>query len=163
MTSPPANIKIMVNKIISGGQTGVDRAALDAALELKIPCGGWCPKGRRAEDGIIPPHYPLEEASSSAYPVRTALNVQDADGTLVITWGSPQGGTALTIQLAQKYRRPYLMVDLSQEPNFITVREWLSQNKIQVLNIAGPRESEAPGIYKRAKLFLKELFASSKT
>ncbi len=162
MTNPSANIKIIVDKIISGGQTGVDRAALDAALELKIPCGGWCPKGRRAEDGVIPQHYPLEEASSSGYPVRTELNVQDADGTLIITLGSPQGGTALTIRLAQKYRKPYLMVDLTQEPNFVIVREWLSKNEIRVLNIAGPRENEAPGIYRRAKLFLQKLFSSSK-
>jgi hypothetical protein len=159
MKLSPRNWKI--KKIISGGQTGVDRAALDVALELGIPCGGWCPQGRRAEDGIIPLLYPLDEASSSAYPLRTELNVQDADGTLIITWSTPMGGTALTIKLAQKYRKPYLVVDLAQEANVALVREWLDHNKIQVLNIAGPRESEVPGIYAHTTLFLKRLFSSS--
>ncbi|MGB9700957.1 MAG: putative molybdenum carrier protein [Thermodesulfobacteriota bacterium] len=159
MNLPPRHLKI--KKIISGGQTGVDRAALDVALELGIPCGGWCPQGRRAEDGIIPFRYPLEEASSPAYPLRTELNVQDADGTLIITWSTPMGGTALTIKLAQKYRKPYLVVDLAQEANVILVREWLDHHKVQVLNIAGPRESEVPGIYGHTTLFLKKLFSSS--
>ncbi len=159
MKLSPRHLKI--KKIISGGQTGVDRAALDVALELGIPCGGWCPQGRRAEDGIIPLRYPLEEASSSAYPLRTELNVQDADGTLIITWSAPMGGTALTIKLAQKHRKPYLVVDLAQEANVTLVREWLNHNKIQILNIAGPRESEVPGIYGHTTIFLKRLFSPS--
>src|SRR5436305_1193025 len=83
--------------IFSGGQTGVDRAALDVALELGIPCSGWCPRGRRAEDGTIPPRYPLQETRSLAYPVRTRWNVRDSDGTLILTRGRPDRGTALTI------------------------------------------------------------------
>lgn len=159
MTKSLQNLKSKIRKIISGGQTGVDRAALDVALELGIPCGGWCPQGRRAEDGLIPLRYPLEEASSPAYPLRTELNVQDGDGTLIITWSTPTGGTALTIKLAQKHHKPYLLVDLAREVNVISIREWLIQNKIQVLNIAGPRESEAPGIYQHTALFLKKLFS----
>lgn len=147
----------MLEKIISGGQTGVDRAALDVALELGIPCGGWCPKGRRAEDGVIPDQYPLEESSSAEYPLRTGLNVQDADGTLILTWGSPKGGTALTIKLAQKHRKPYLMIDLSAEEDFSQVKAWIQKSKIRILNVAGPRESEAPGIYARAFYFLKKI------
>lgn len=161
MTLSPENQKIEIKKIISGGQTGVDRAALDVALELGIPCGGWCPQGRRAEDGVIPMRYPLEEASSPEYPLRTELNVQDADGTLIITWSTPMGGTALTIKLAQKHRQPYLIVDLSQEENVVLVREWLSRNKIQILNVAGPRESEVPGIYQRTSLFLRKLLGTA--
>lgn len=162
MTTSQANLKIEIKKIISGGQTGVDRAALDVALELGIPCGGWCPQGRRAEDGVIPFRYPLQETSSPEYPLRTELNVQDADGTLIITWSTPMGGTALTIKLAQKHHKPYLLVDLTQEANVALVREWLRQNEIQVLNVAGPRESEVPGIYMRAALFLRNLFATVK-
>lgn len=91
-------------KIISGGQTGVDRAALDAALQLGIPCGGWCPKGRKAKDGPIPDRYPLKETESGSYPVRTEMNVRDSDGTLILTWGRPTGGTALTVRLARRHK-----------------------------------------------------------
>ncbi|PSQ85488.1 MAG: molybdenum cofactor carrier, partial [Bacteroidetes bacterium QH_2_63_10] len=91
-----------MRKIISGGQTGVDRAALDAALAFNVPVGGWCPKGRRAEDGQIPDRYPLEETPSEAYEQRTAWNVRDSDGTLIITDGSLEGGTALTMTEARR-------------------------------------------------------------
>jgi Circularly permutated YpsA SLOG family len=146
----------MIEKIISGGQTGVDRAALDVALALGIPCGGWCPKGRRAEDGKIPGHYPLQEASSSEYPVRTQLNVEDSDGTLILSWGSPAGGTALTIKLARRLKKPYLLIDLSQGADPQKVREWVKDNRVEVLNVAGPREGEAPGIHDRALSFLRQ-------
>ncbi|MBM4331707.1 MAG: molybdenum cofactor carrier [Deltaproteobacteria bacterium] len=147
----------MVEKIISGGQTGVDRAALDVALELGIPCGGWCPKGRRAEDGIISTRYPMEETSSPEYPVRTEMNVEDSDGTLILTWGSPVGGTLLTLKLARKHRKPYFLLDLSQGGDVLSVKEWIRKNHVRTLNVAGPRESEAPGIYARAAFFLKEV------
>ena len=93
----------MLSRIISGGQTGVDRAALDAALEYNFPCGGWCPKGRLAEDGIISQKYPLKETESSEYEVRTKLNVRGSDGTLILTWGKPTGGTTLTVEFAKQY------------------------------------------------------------
>jgi hypothetical protein len=149
---------MVLEKIISGGQTGVDRAALDVALERTIPCGGWCPKGRRAEDGRIPNRYPLEEASSSEYPVRTRMNVEDADGTLIFTRGSPQGGTLLTLKLAKKLRKPYMLIDLPQGEDPSAVLAWLCQSRIRTLNVAGPRESEAPGIYNQVFFFLEEMF-----
>ncbi|MGO8990315.1 MAG: putative molybdenum carrier protein [bacterium] len=151
-----------IEKIVSGGQTGVDRAALDVALELGIPCGGWCPKGRRAEDGPIDIRYPLKETHSTNYRIRTEKNVRDSDGTLIFTWGKPKGGTALTIRFAQKYKRPYLMVDLSERGDPETVRKWVEANQIKVLNIAGLRESESPGIYERTVDFLKEVFNKPK-
>lgn len=91
----------------------MDRAALDVALELNIPCGGWCPKGRRAEDGRIADKYPLEETPAADYQQRTEWNVRDTDGTLILTIGPVTGGTKLTVEFAQKHKRPCLVVDLS--------------------------------------------------
>jgi hypothetical protein len=147
----------MLGKIISGGQTGVDRAALDAALEMGFPCGGWCPKGRRAEDGRIPDHYPLEETSSSDYRLRTRMNVEDSDGTLILTWGPPVGGTALTLKLARRLHKPFFVVDLIHREDASTVLEWGKENDIRILNLAGPREGEAPGIYAQTLSFLREV------
>ncbi len=148
-----------LKKIISGGQTGVDRAALDAALEFGLSCGGWCPKGRKAEDGPIDARYPLRETSSTNYAVRTDKNVKDSDGTLVLTrLGRTSAGTALTIKLVQKHKKPHLVKDLFVQKDLEPVRIWLEVNRIKVLNVAGPRESEVPGIYERAFDFLKDLF-----
>ena len=151
--------EIGIKKLISGGQTGVDRAALNAAMELGIPCGGWCPKGRRAEDGVIPSQYPLEETSSPDYPQRTEFNIQDSDGTLILTWGPPLSGTLLTFKLARKHHKPYQLIDLSEGGNVWKVREWIKNGAIQILNVAGPRESEAPGIHDRALNFLREILS----
>ena len=142
-------------KIISGGQTGVDRAALDVALALGLPCGGWSPKGRRAENGAIPARYPLREMPSPKYPPRTAKNVREADGTLILTVGAPTGGTALTIKLAKKHRKPFLVVDLDLGGDPAAVRKWIRENEIAVLNVAGPREGKAPGIHDKAVRFLQ--------
>ncbi len=144
----------MLKKIISGGQTGVDRGALDVALDLGIPCGGWCPKGRKAEDGPIDLRYPLKETGSGDYPVRTERNVIEADGTLILTEGKPTGGTALTIKMAVKHRKPYLVIDLARNADSGRVTRWLTGNRIQVLNVAGPPESKHPGIHERARIFL---------
>jgi predicted Rossmann fold nucleotide-binding protein DprA/Smf involved in DNA uptake len=137
-------------KLVSGGQTGVDRAALDVALRLGIPCGGWCPRGRRAEDGTIPPRYPLVETPQARYPQRTEWNVRDSDGTLVIHAGPPRGGTALTARLARRRDKPVLCVDLDAHPQAGTITEWIAAHAIAVLNVAGPRESESHGIGGRA-------------
>lgn len=149
--------KMVVKKIISGGQTGIDRAALDVALELGIPCGGWCPKGRKAEDGPIDARYPLTETSSSHYQARMEKNVMEADGTLVLTEGVPTGGTAFTIKMAEKHKKPCLVIDLSKTTNAAPVIQWAKAYDIKVLNMAGPRESKIPGISQKGIRFLREI------
>lgn len=141
-------------KVVSGGQTGVDRAALDVALELGIPCGGWCPKGRIAEDGPIDPIYPLIETDSPGYFERTEKNVVDSDGTLGLNQGPLNGGTALTIEYLEKHRKPYRVIDMGNGTHPQEVILWLRSQRIQVLNVAGPRESKCPGIYRNSKAFL---------
>lgn len=147
----------MIARIVSGGQTGVDRAALDVALELGLPCGGWCPRGRRAEDGPIPDRYPLRETPWHGYPQRTRWNVRDTDGTLVLTAGAADRGTALTLRLAGRLGKPCLALDLGADPRPEVVRAWARAHRVGVLNVAGPRESSAPGIHARATAFLREL------
>ena len=146
--------------IISGGQTGVDRAALDVALELKLPCGGWCPLGRRAEDGRIPKRYPLQEITSINYPVRTRANVRDSDGTLILTRGIPDRGTKLTRDVAARLGKPCLVVDLNRPVLLAVVRKWMMDHDIGVLNVAGPHESSQPGIHAQASDVLRRLLKS---
>lgn len=146
-------------RIVSGGQTGVDRAALDVALGLGLPCGGWCPRGRRAEDGVIPERYPLRETPSAAYPQRTEWNVRDSDGTLVLARGRPTGGTALTITLARRMGKPVLLVDLARSADPDVAAAWIVEHDIATVNIAGPREGDNPGIASEAGGFLRRLLA----
>ena len=147
-----------IHKIVSGGQTGVDRAALDVALKLGIPCGGWCPRNRLAEDGRIAEEYPLKETATSDPGMRTELNVIDSDGTLVLTWGKPSGGTLLTTLCARHHRKPFLEMDLERQHAIESFCRWIDSQKIQVLNIAGPRESRYPGtIYSQARRLLTDL------
>lgn len=146
-------------KIISGGQTGVDRAALDVAIELGLAHGGWCPAGRWAEDGSIPPQYQLEETPSSRPEVRTEWNVRDSDGTLILARGKLFGGTAFTLEVARRMGRPCLVVDLGQPLPLSEIRQWIGRHGIRRLNIAGPREGNAPGIYAQAREFLRRLFS----
>ncbi len=141
-------------RIISGGQTGVDRGALDAAIELAIPHGGWCPRGRLAEDGRIPDRYQLLETDSSDYPSRTQRNVVESDGTLLLFRGRIAGGTELALRLAEEHQRPRLPVDLDASADPAVVRRWLAEHQIEVLNVAGPRESQSPGIAAAARTFL---------
>lgn len=148
-----------MQRVVSGGQTGVDRAALDVALELGLPCGGWCPRGRRAEDGPIHPRYPLRETPTPEYPLRTEWNVRDSDATLVLHGGRKDRGTALTIRLARRLGRPLLEVDLLHPPAAAEVRSWLAGRGIGVLNVAGPRESSVPGVGARAAAFLREVLS----
>ena len=147
-------------KILSGGQTGVDRAALDVALDLSLACGGWCPKGRRAEDGPIADRYPLVEAETADYAERTRRNVQDSDGTLVLTCGEPTGGTALTIQFAKREQRPHLVIDIQGEPPAAALLDWCREHAIKTLNIAGPRDDDTSDIYHRAHAFLHTVLAA---
>lgn len=150
----------LVGRIVSGGQTGVDRAALDVALRLGVPHGGWCPRGRIAEDGPIPPRYELHETRSAAYGVRTQRNVLDSDGTLIVYRHSLRGGTLLTHRLAQRHDKPCLTIDLATGPRAADVVGWLREARIGVLNVAGPRESSAPGIgAEAADLLAKVLVA----
>lgn len=146
-------------KIISGGQTGVDRGALDAAIALGIAHGGWCPRGRLAEDGPIPGRYELHETDSPDYPVRTERNVLDSDATLILCCGCVSGGTELTLRLAERHHRPCMVVDLDQPLDMDPVRRWLVSHQVQVLNLAGPRESQSPGIGALAAGFVRELFS----
>jgi len=146
-------------KVVSGGQTGVDRAALDVALELGMPCGGWCPQGRKAEDGPLAPHYPLIETPSADYEQRTKWNVRDSDGTLVLTRGTPTEGTTFTIDHAARLGKPHLVLDLAEQPAPSAVREWINAHGIKIVNVAGPRESKCPGIYAQASEFLRAAFS----
>ncbi len=151
----------MVRTIISGGQTGVDRAALDVALELGIPCAGWCPRGRRAEDGPLAHRYPLQETPTEEYAQRTEWNVRDSDGTLVLTRGRPSQGTGLTIELAARLGKPCLVLDMDQQPNEGAVWAWATAHRIHVLNVAGPREEKSPGIYRDSVEFLRRVLSAT--
>jgi hypothetical protein len=136
----------MIKKIISGGQAGVDRGALDAALLMGIECGGWCPLGRRAEDGPIDSRYPLTESDSPRYDRRTEQNIIDSDATLIITGGRLEGGTRLTLELAQQHDKPCLVVDLRRELEVDQISLWLTSMAVDTLNVAGPKESKQPEI-----------------
>jgi len=149
-------------KIISGGQTGVDRAALDFALNNGLNCGGWCPLGRKSEDGIISEKYPLLETKTSKYSERTKLNVQTSDGTLLIFDKIFDKGSTLTKNLAIEYLKSLFLYDLSANIEISEIKKWMHSNKINVLNIAGPRESNSIGIYLKTYKLLSEIFILKK-
>jgi hypothetical protein len=137
----------MLTKIISGGQTGADQAALDVAIEYGIPHGGWIPKGRKTEDGILPDKYKLQEMPTTSYPKRTEQNVIDSDGTLILTHGKLTGGSALTLKMAKKRDRQWLHVDLTQTNAFDAahlVNSWIVRHGIRVLR--GERGSDTPDL-----------------
>jgi len=147
-------------KIISGGQTGADRAALDAAIELGMDYGGSVPKGRKAEDGPIESKYArLTELESESYSVRTDKNAAEADATIVFTVGTPTEGTAYTVDCLKRHGKRYLLVDFKGTDDteaIALIRRWLRESAPEVLNVAGPRESKAPGIYGRVRAVLME-------
>lgn len=149
-----------IAKMVSGGQTGVDRAALDAAIACRVPHGGWCPKGRLAEDGPIPRRYRLRQMPTPSYSERTRANVHDSDATLIIASGPLTGGTLLTAQIAAELKKPLLLIDLAAEPNPIPrIRRWLvrvAKAKPIVLNVAGPRASQR-NLYAPARALLEAL------
>jgi Circularly permutated YpsA SLOG family len=149
-----------LQKIVSGGQTGVDRGALDAALELGFPCGGWCPEGRKAEDGIIDARYPVTALQGAKYRERTIQNIIDSDGTVVLYFDYLQGGTEQTVVHSIRRRRPYKIVDgavLSAKHGASLAAEFVARHDICVLNVAGPRQSKEPRAYAYAYALISEL------
>jgi hypothetical protein len=153
--------QLVLRRIVSGGQTGVDRGALDAAIELGLEHGGWCPRGRRAEDGSIPLSYQLSETASARYPARTKQNVIESDATLLFYRDRLHSGTELTFRLVQQYAKPFLLVDLQSPSDPAMVLEWILGEQVKTLNVAGPRESSSPGIARQTREFLTDCLASS--
>ncbi len=154
-SSATAHERFVPSRIVSGGQTGVDRGALDAAIALGIPHGGWCPLGRLAEDGPVPQQYLLDELDSAYYPDRTAKNVVDSDATLILYRGTLSGGTALTQRICRREGKPFLSMRIDNPKparggDTATARDqilnWLAVVRPEALNVAGPRETNAVGI-----------------
>ena len=140
----------LVPRIVSGGQTGADRAALDWAIRNGVPHGGWCPRGRTAEDGVLPAKYELREAESPDYRWRTRQNVTDSDATLILNIEALDGGTLETAKFAKSFGKPHLILQLDcgvRNEDVQQLLDWLQRESIGTLNIAGPRESKRPGIY----------------
>lgn len=152
----------MMKKIVSGGQTGVDRGALDACLEKNFICGGWCPEHRQAEDGTIDDKYPLTVLSGAGYRKRTLQNVRDSDATIIIYHQEIQlkGGTELTLLTCIKEQRPYLLIDastLSVEVASQKIFDFINRHQIEILNFAGPRASGVPTIQQYTENVVKQL------
>jgi hypothetical protein len=150
---------LMLKKIISGGQTGADRAALDVAIKLGIHHGGWGPKGRIAEDGPIPDKYQLQEMPTESYEARTEQNVIDSDGTLIISHGPLTGRSVYTRKMATKHGRPWLQIDpypAAVSETSLMVTNWIYDNKIGILNVTGPRATKDPIIYSYVSVILEK-------
>jgi hypothetical protein len=151
----------MLKKIISGGQTGADQAALDIAIKLGIPYGGWIPKGRITEMGVLDSKYKLKEMETTNYNKRTEQNVIDSDGTLIISHGRLTGGSDYTREMALLHHRPWLHIDLSKTGAFQAagkIKSWITDNKIEVLNVAGSRASKDPAIYQATVDIIETVF-----
>jgi hypothetical protein len=151
---------VALKKIVSGGQTGADRGALDAALDVGFPCGGWCPPGRLSEDGTIPARYPLTELAGGSYRDRTLRNVLDSDGTALIYFGEIEGGTEATLRFCLRHRKPYKLLDgqlVDPGRAAKALAEFVEYRGIQVLNIAGPRASKSPGAEGYARAVIRGL------
>ena len=151
----------MLETVISGGQTGADRAALDAALAAGFPCGGWCPDNRQAEDGPIPANYPLQE-SQGGYRQRTLANVKDSDATVIFYRSSITGGTRLTLDACIKRGRPYTLIDsarISVDSATQGIGRFIDEYSVTSLNVAGPRASGCPSIYDYVRAVVEKLLA----
>ena len=151
----------MIKRIISGGQTGADRAALDFAIKMDLPHGGWVPKGRLAEDGPIPARYHLTEMPSKSHPKRTERNVVDSDGTLIVSHGKLKGGSQYAMDMAIMHSRPWLHINLNETSVLEAAQqviEWTLSNRIETLNVAGPRESKDPMIYRAVYDLLQTIY-----
>lgn len=149
----------MVKEIISGGQTGVDQAALDAAMDVGMAYGGWLPAGRRTERGPLPQRYAhMQELPTDSYPERTRKNIETADATLIVSLGELSGGSALTARIAAELEKPCLHIDLRQSAASAAARieEWLRRHQPEILNVAGPRASSDSAVYGRAFALIKE-------
>lgn len=145
--TPPLDYSSSEFKIISGGQTGADRAALDWALAHNVPCGGWCPKGRKAEDGPIDPKYPLKETPSASYLQRTEWNVRDSDATVLFSVEPDlTGGSLKTLDFARKHKKPRLHLCAGDNTAGDTLKAFTEEHRVKVLNVAGPRASKEPGV-----------------
>jgi len=154
-----------IERIVSGGQTGVDRAALDLASELGIDAGGWAPKGRLTEDGPLPERYRMTETPSDDPAQRTEWNVRDSDATLIVSDGELTGGSALTAEIAERLDRPCFHADLSKKAESELVEEiaaWLETGQFTVLNVAGPRLSDDAEIYDKARAVLRPVLVAAK-
>ncbi len=148
----------MINKIISGGQTGADQAALDSAIKFDIPHGGWVPRGRRTENGRLHEKYRMKETVSASYPARTRQNIIDSDGTVIIARGSLTGGSLLTRNMAERVGRPCCCIDLAKIEEFegaVMLSTFVMENRIAVLNVAGPRLRSDPGIYRDVRAVIE--------
>ncbi|HNZ10413.1 MAG TPA: putative molybdenum carrier protein [Smithellaceae bacterium] len=157
---------VKIDKIISGGQTGADRAVLDFAIANNISYGGWLPKGRKTEDGTLDPKYHLQEMPTTDYSRRTEQNVLDADGTVIVSYGFLTDGSALTREFAMQHKKHWIHIDLKE----LTIKEaahnlaiWQKNHGIRVLNVAGPRARKDPAIYKATLRLLKETFKGETT
>lgn len=150
----------MLEKIISGGQTGADRGALDAAISCGFAYGGAIPAGRKCEDGPLPQHYRMDELASEHYRERTEKNVRDSDGTLIVSLGALSGGSALTEKIADQFKKPCLHIDLTllnMDQAVETAGIWLTGQRIGILNVAGPRGSSDPDIYRLTRQLVVHL------
>lgn len=161
-----------ITRIVSGGQTGADRGGLDAALYCGLPHGGWCPKGRKAEDRVIPPQYQLSEMPSDDYLVRTEANVVDSDATLIFSQGPLEGGSLKTAQYAEKHGKPWFHVNLESCTRMKAIQDiadWFDGKhptddgavppKACVLNVAGSRASKVPGIDRQVMIYLVDVIS----
>jgi len=155
----------IIEKIVSGGQTGADQAALDVAIRLGIPHGGWVPKGRRTEAGALPRRYEMREMPTDGYAERTEQNVIDSDGTVIFSHGALDGGSALTEIRVREHGRPHLHLDMEKfsiAEAADALKEWFENNAIRVLNVAGPRASKDPDIYRVTAAVLESLLGKDR-
>lgn len=148
-------------KLVSGGQTGVDRAMLDFCMDMGIACGGWCPEGRMAEDGIIDQKYPLKELAGGSYNQRTRANIRDSDASVILYHGKIEGGTLKSLKFAKKEEKPFLLLDMSVlevSDAVVEIEKFLKRKRPSILNFSGPRQSEWKDAYSCCQTLLKKLF-----
>jgi hypothetical protein len=146
-------------KIVSGGQTGADRAALDWALAHKLPCGGWCPKGRKSEDGPIDPKYLLKETPLAAYLQRTECDVRDSDATVLFSIAPfLSGGSKKTVEFAGEHKKPCLHLCARDKSVAEKLKAFIEEHRVKILKVAGPRASKEPGVGEFVRTVLDKAF-----